>query len=43
MKTRSFGSHTSLTLWPALMLGALAASSQHARKLVILRSLDPES
>ena len=43
MKTLSFNCYTCLTIWPALMLGALAASSQSARGLFILRSLNPES
>jgi hypothetical protein len=42
-ETRLFGSHACLTIWPALMLGALAVSSQSARGLFISRSLNPES
>jgi hypothetical protein len=43
MKTRSFGSYACLILWQALMLGALAASSQSAKGLFISRSLNFES
>jgi hypothetical protein len=42
-ENRSIGSNAFLTLWPTLMLGALAASSQSARGLFISRSLTPES
>jgi hypothetical protein len=40
MKTRSFNSYACLTIWPALMLEALAASSQSARGLFISRFLN---
>ncbi len=39
----TFRSHACLTIWPALMLGVLAASSQSARGLFISCSLNPES
>ena len=42
MKTWSFSIHAFLAIWPALILGALAASSQSARGLFISRFLNPE-